>query len=251
VRQGSRYEDSSHPFQTVLSDSLSGLRAKYDGMLAPESMRLINRRLIDLVDGLVTEFQIGFYRKEIVNQSIWSVIHWIPGIHWIHNILIANDIDLKNMAGDADTANQAQIQSTKHPVSPMDSHGNTMNPRSSLSVIRSQTPGKDKPFAVLAFRDHGFGVHLNPTACFGSGDLGRELRLRRGRRGDLAPWIGATSMDGVHLLGHVERRGGREVLVIRAPEIDLEILLPIEDLTEEQRHYIEFGGQNSLFVAAA
>lgn len=252
VRKGSRYEDSSHPFQTVLSDSLSGLRAKYDGKLSPEAMRLINRRLIDLVDGLVTEFQIGYYRKEIVNQSIWAVIRWIPGIHWIYDVLIANDIDLKNLAGDADTANQAQIQSTKHPVSPMDSHGNTMNPRSTFGALRAESQTEEKPFAVIAFKDHGLGIHLNSSAFLGSGRrFGREMRLRRGRRGDSAPWVGGSSAEGIRLLGHIERRGGRDVFVVQAPEIDFELLLPIEDLTEEQRHYIEAGGQGSKIVAAA
>ena len=252
VRKGSRYEDASHPFQTVLSDSLSGLRAKYDGKLSPEVMRLINRRLIDLADGLVTEFQIGFYRKEIVNQSIWSVIRWIPGIQRIYEILIANDIDLKNLAGDADTANQAQIQSTKHPVSPMDIHGNTMNPRSTFSAMRTETQPEDKPFAVLAFTEDGLTIHLNQSAFFGSGrNLGREMRLRRGRRGESAPWVGGSSAEGIRLLGFIQRRGGRELFVIQAPEIDLELLLPIGELTEEQRHYIETGGQTSVMVEAA
>lgn len=252
VRKGSRYEDTSHPFQTVLTDSLSGLRAKYDGKLAPETMRLINRRLIDLADGLVTEFQIGFYRKEIVNQSIWAVIRWIPGIHWIYGVLIANDIDLKNLAGDADTANQAQIQSTKHPVSPMDSHGNTMNPRSTVTAMDSESPSEDKPFAVLAFTDDGLGIHLNPSSFSCSrGSLGREMRLRRGRRGDSAPWVGDSSNEGIRLQGFIQRRTGRDLFVIQAPEIDLELLLPISDLTVEQRQYIESGGQGSPRVEAA
>ena len=127
-----------------------------------------------------------------------------------------------------------------------------MNPRSTVTAMDSESPSEDKPFAVLAFTDDGLGIHLNPSSfsCSG-GSLGREMRLRRGRRGDSAPWVGDSSNEGIRLQGFIQRRTGRDLFVIQAPEIDLELLLPISDLTVEQRQYIESGGQGSPRVEAA
>lgn len=253
VRKGSRYEDSTRPYQTVLSDSLTGLRAKYDGKISSEAMRLINRRLIDLSDGLITEFRIGFLRKEIVNQSVWSVIRWLPGIEWIYDILLAHDIDLKNLAGDADTANQAQIQSTKHPVSPMDSHVVTMQPRTSLDAIQSEACTEDQSFAVLAFSSEGLGIQLNHPAFMDPGKPpGREIRLRplKGKGG--VNWIGdSTGVDGIPLRGRIERRSGRELLVIDALNAEIEFTIPLASLGDDQRRFLLFGEAPDLEADAA
>lgn len=241
VRKGSRYEDASRPYQTVLSDSLIGLRAKYDGKLSPEALRLINRRLLDLADGLVTEFVIGHQRKEIVNRSVWDVIRWIPGVQWLFDLFLANDIDLRNLTGEADTANQAQIQSTKHPVSPMDSHLETMAQRPSFDALRTPEQPPDKPFAVIAFNDEGIGIHFNQPAALGLAQH-REVRLRRGRRSDPAAWI-SEPFDPTHapLMGEVEWIEDQEFLVLKTAANARWLLLPTDSLNPEQRAYLGAG----------
>ena len=240
VRKHSCYEDPERPFQTVLSDSLAGLRAKYDGKLSPEAMRLINRRLIDLCDGLITEFIIGFYRKEIVNQSIWAIIRWMPGIHRLHQLLLENDIDLKNLCGDADTANQAQIQSTKHPVSPMDTHVTTMRPRSTFQALGSEIQSEDSPFAVFTVHNDSIDIHLNQSAFLGSGrSIGKVLRLHKAPKEAEVDWLGKAGTElEIKLTAHTECRRGVHFLVVEASEINLEILLPIDSLSPEQRECI-------------
>jgi hypothetical protein len=164
VRQGSQYENPARKFQTVLSDSLAALREKYNHRLSPETLRLINRRLIDLSDGLVFEFVVGARRKAIVNQSLWAVVHWLPFAEAIHTLFLQYGFDLKNLTGDADTANQAQIQSTKHPVSPMDVHGDTMQPRATIESLRGPDADQDQAFAVFVFFDNYVSLSFNRHA---------------------------------------------------------------------------------------
>ena len=251
VRKGSRYEDSDRPYQTVLSDSLQGLRAKYDGKLSPEALRLINRRLLDLVDGLITEFVIGYERKQIVNRSVWEVIRWVPGVNWLYDMFLANDMDLRNLTGEADTANQAQIQSTKHPVSPMDSHLETMTPKASFDALRTPDQPLNKPFAVLAFSDEGIGIHFNQPSRKGH-DLAREIRLRPGNPCEAAAWISEPSGPGqTQILGDLEWIQDEEFLVLKTEDQEELLLLPTDSLNSEQRAFLGRGHKTSGLARAA
>ncbi|QJD29227.1 class II glutamine amidotransferase domain-containing protein [Methylococcus geothermalis] len=256
VRQGSCYASASRPYQTVLSDSLAGLRAKYDGKLSPEVFRLINRRLIDLCDGLITEFVIGFRRKEIVNRALWDVIRWIPGASLVHEMLLRNGLDLTNLAGEADTANQAQIQSTKHPVSPVDIHTRTMVPRSTFDALRTEEQAPDDSFAVLVFSEHHLALHLNRHAVLEQ-PQGRvqEVVLKPGRGADRGKLV-SDSGDAPcgRFVGALERVDGEPCLVIDNRGSDLRMAVPLSSLSSEQQHYLAHHyriGSPSLLEAAA
>jgi hypothetical protein len=240
VRAGSCYVNPARPYQTVLSDSLQGLRAKHDKKLSPEVFRLINRRLIDLSDGLVTEFVIGYRRKEIVNRAIWEVIRWIPGANWLYEVFLRNDIDLKNLAGEADTANQAQIQSTKHPVSPMDIHIRTMEPRSTFDALRAEAQVPDESFAVLSFFGDHIGITLNRHALL---DMEKiripEIRLKPGRDGDRGRLVSDLDESRFgRFVGSLREVNGEECLVIDNRAMNLRMVLPIAGLSAEQRRYL-------------
>ena len=242
VRAGSCYVSPERPCQLVLSDSLTGLRAKYDRKLSSEMFRLINRRLIDLSDGLVTEFMLGYMRKQIVNQSIWSVIRWIPGAGALYDIFLRNDIDLRNLAGEADTANQAQIQSTKHPVSPMDFHGITMEPRSTFDALRSEEQAAHEPFAVLGFAEHGFVVTLNRGALLSLDQHRQEqIYLLPGNGKARGFWISPESGPGTsddRYFGYLDWVDDQECFVIENPALDLQLSLPLCSLNDDQRNYL-------------
>ena len=240
VRTGSCYVNPARACQTILSDSLTGLRAKYDKKLSSEMFRLINRRLIDLADGLITEFAIGYQRREIVNQSIWEVIRWAPGAAALYEVLLRNDIDLRNLAGDADTANQAQIQSTKHPVSPMDIHIQTMTPRSTFDALRGETQAVSEPFAVLAFSGDTIGITLNQSAqSFFKHSFARELRLKQGRGQECGKLVSEPVAEGGRFTGFVVQEGEEDCLVIENPVLDFRVSLPISGLEESQRRFLD------------
>ncbi|MFO1418650.1 MAG: hypothetical protein U1E83_08265 [Methylotetracoccus sp.] len=238
VRAGSCYVNASRPFQTVLSDSLAGLRAKYDRKLSPEVFRLINRRLIDLADGLVTEFVIGYQRREIVNQSIWDVIRWIPGASVLYEILRRNDIDLKNLAGEADTANQAQIQSTKHPVSPMDIHVHTMEPRSTFDALRSEQQTADESFAVLVFSEQHVGIHLNRHAMLDMGRIRRQEILLKPGSGEEHGKLVSDAAGADRFVGMLDSTAGEERLIVENRALDLRMAVPLNALNADQRSFL-------------
>ena len=251
VRAGSCYVSPDRPCQLVLSDSLGGLRAKYDCKLSSEMFRLINRRLIDLSDGLVTEFILGYMRKQIVNQSIWSVIRWIPGAGVLYEILLRNDIDLRNLAGEADTANQAQIQSTKHPVSPMDFHGITMKPRSTFDALRSEDHPASEPFAVLGFADQGFVITLNRGAML-SLDHNRQEQIYmlpgtgKAQGFWVSPEHGSERVE-ERYYGYLDWQDDQEWFVIENPVLDLHMSLQLSSLSNEQRQYLHQHATNVQF----
>lgn len=256
VRQGSCYVSASRPYQTVLSDSLAGLRAKYDGKLSPEVFRLVNRRLIDLCDGLITEFVIGFRRKEIVNRALWDVIRWIPGASLVYEVFLRNGLDLTNLAGEADTANQAQIQSTKHPVSPLDIHTRTMVPRSTFDALRTEEQAPDDSFAVLVFSEHHLALHLNRHAMLEQ-PQGRvqEVILKPGRGSERGRLISETGDAAAgEFVGTLDRIDGEPCLVIRNKTADLRMAVLLGSLNPEQRHYLlhhyHLGSPSHLEAAA-
>ncbi|TAN50685.1 MAG: hypothetical protein EPN21_08360 [Methylococcaceae bacterium] len=263
VRHGSYYMNRSErdhaakPYQTVLSDSLEPLRQKYEKKLSPETLRLINRRLIDLADGLVVEFVIGERRKALVNRAVWEVMRWIPGSFAIYQTLLNYGIDLMNLTGAADTANQAQIQSTKHPVSPMDIHVDTMAPRSVLESFNKSIPADDAAFAVFAFFDNAVSITFNPALGAQASRLHGGQSLSRAGRGNdrshlppqiwLQPGAGWESGTLVSVskdrtadkfIGGLRLIDGVEHLVIDNAKQDYRISLPTTLLSEEQRGFL-------------
>ena len=189
VRFNSKYMNKTaqdkiaRPYQSVLSDSLDDLRNYYQHQLSPETFRLINRRLIDLSDGLIFEFVVGNCRKEIINRAIWDVIKWLPGSVWIYHLALNYGIDLKYIIGDADTANQAQIQSTKHPVSPIDVNTKTMLPRpTNLAIENDQNSSQTPAFAILIFYENHIviQIHKHQDALLSQANT-TEIILRPGK----------------------------------------------------------------------
>lgn len=241
VRERSCYENVAHPYQTVLSDSLTGLRVRHDKKLSPEVFRLINRRLIDLADGLITEFVIGFRRREKVNKAIWEVVSWMPGATTIYRILLLNGIDLKNLAGQADTANQAQIQSTKHPVSPLDIHGETLQPRSTFDALRNEEQSPDQPFAVLVFSHDQLKVSLNRHAMLDMEENRiSEITLVPAKDQESGVWVGdSIPVTTGQFRGQLARIEDEDCLVIENPAIRLSMNLPLNSLDSAQRRFLE------------
>lgn len=246
VRQGSYYMNRSErdhaakPYQTVLSDSLEPLRQKYEKKLSPETLRLINRRLIDLADGLVAEFVIGQRRKALVNRAVWDVMRWIPGSSAIYQTLLNYGIDLMNLTGEADTANQAQIQSTKHPVSPMDIHVDTMAPRSVLESFNKSIPTDDAAFAVFAFFDNAVSITFNPANPANSqATPPPQIWLQPGVGWESGMLVSVgKDRKADKFTGGLRLIDGIEHLVIDNAKQDYRISLPTTALSEEQRVFL-------------
>ncbi len=248
VRANSRYMNQTpqdfkaRPFQTVLSDSLASLRKKYDQKLSPETLRLVNRRLIDLSDGLIFEFAVGAKRKEIVNQSVWEVIRWIPGSSWVYRIFLNHGMDLKQIIGDADTANQAQIQSTKHPVSPIDIDIETMEPRPTVNALISQEQAEeDQSFAILVFFENYISIVLSGYS-FQQGSHNRplEILLTPGRFSQQGKLVNAIKDDQAgKFTGFLQFVNGEECLVIDDVDNGTRIHLPTVNLGQDQREYLK------------
>jgi hypothetical protein len=243
VRNGSWYmnrteEDRlSRPFQSVLSDSLESLRKKYDRKLSPEIQRLINRRLIDLSDGLVFEFVVGLKRKNHVNRSIWMVISWLPGSHWVKLFLMQYGIDIQNIIGHAGTANQAQIQSTKHPVSPMDIRLDTMEPRSTYGSFSGQQKSSDDLLAVLVFFDDHLSINFNEQAMLNSGNTRfLEINLYPQCDGTLSSQINDPVAGEFN--GCIRRVSGKDHLLIENKLNDLQFSFLVSQLTHEQQQFL-------------
>ncbi len=243
VRAGSNYMNQSkvdelaHPHQLVLSDSLQSLRDTYQHRLSPLTFRLINRRLIDLSDGLLTEFVISLKRKNHVNQSIWHVIKWLPVAEWVRQLIMQQGIDIKNMIGNADTANQAQIQSTKHPVSPMDIETETLEPRPSQAIF-SETRHKeiDKLAVFTLYEDH-LSLLLNHESSLVFTDKQiTEIALypqQDGRLSSPAPAIKGWLFQAV-----IQRVAGDETLIIHNNKNDLSLNFKIQNLSQEQQQFL-------------
>jgi hypothetical protein len=246
VRHGSCYmnrnarDQAARPYQTVLSDSLEPLRRKYDRKLSPETLRLINRRLIDLADGLIVEFVLGERRKELVNQAVWEVVRWIPGAGWIYQALLAHGIDLMNLAGEADTANQAQIQSTKHPVSPMDIHVDTMAPRATLASFNQEIQVTGNSLGVFALHGDALSLTVEQAALPGKAALPpAEIRLKPGKGLDRHTLVSdSRDKQAGRFVGVLQRIDGEEHLVIANPRQHLCISLPLSCLPSEQRGFL-------------
>lgn len=248
VRNNSRYmnrsaqDHKSRPFQTVLSDSLESLRKKYDQRLSPETLRLINRRLIDLSDGLIYEFAVGAKRKEIVNHSVWEVIRWIPGSSWVYRVLLNHGLDLRQIIGDADTANQAQIQSTKHPVSPIDTDIETMEPRPTVDALISQDRAEeDQSFAILVFFENYISIVLNGYLMQqGEHSRPQEILLTPGRFSQRGKLVNAVKDDlAGKFTGFLQMIDGEEYLVIDDENNETRINLPTAHLGHEQREFLK------------
>ncbi len=251
VRQGSQYENPARPFQTVLSDSLAALREKYNHKLSPETLRLINRRLIDLSDGLVFEFVVGARRKAIVNQSLWDVARWLPFANAIHRLFLQYGFDLKNLTGDADTANQAQIQSTKHPVSPMDVHGETMEPRATVDALRGPDAAQDQSFAVFVFFDNYVSVSFNRHAMLQmDGRRTSEVLLGLGRGPSPVVDAADRSADSGFVWG-LRRIGGAEYFVLRHATDDFQMALPTAHFSPEQRQRLHEALNDDSYIDLA
>lgn len=248
VRYNSKYMNRSaqdiaaRPFQTVLSDSLEGLRQQYDQKLSPELLRLINRRLIDLSDGLIFEFVVGNQRKDIVNQSVWNVIKWLPGANWIYHLFLNYGIDLKRIIGDADTANQAQIQSTKHPVSPIDIGTETMQPKPTIdALISGQQSLDEQAFAILVFFEDRLAINLHGNRdSANNAPYTREILLKPGKFKEKGKLVNAIANDKIgNYLGVLRRIGDQEYLQISHDNEAQPISIPFAALTQEQQSFLK------------
>lgn len=244
VRHGSNYMNrnerdyAAHPNQLVLSDCLEFLRKQYDGQLSPEVLRLINRRLIDLCDGLIVEFVLGERRKALVNRAIWDVVRWLPGSTLLYQALLAIGIDLKNITGDADTANQAQIQSTKHPVSPMDFYVATMEPRKVLSSFNQQMPLQHQALSIITLHDDTLTIALNPLASQNA-DLPNLIRFHPGAGQDKGYLVDVPKYrrSGKYI-GILCMIDGEEHFVIKQTCGEYRLSLPTSYLVSEQLAYL-------------
>lgn len=230
-------DERAHPYQTVLSDSLHELRQKYHRKLSPETLRLINRRLIDLSDGLVYEFVVGSRRKDLVDQAIWQIMHWLPASGLIYRIFLHYGIDLKRITGDADTANQAQIQSTKHPVSPMDASTETMEPCPSFDALESQELliTGDQSFAILVFFDDYLSIRLTEPQ---GKNQPHEIMLFSGQGADRWQLV-STHRQEKRYHGELKRIKGKECLVIAHDEHDFYMSFPLSTLNPDQIHFLK------------
>lgn len=248
VRYNSKYmnrtaqDRTAKPFQTVLSDSLESLRQQYDKKLSPETLRLINRRLIDLSDGLIVEFVIGNHRKNMINQAVWHVIKWLPGASWIYHLGLNYGVDLKRIIGDADTANQAQIQSTKHPVSPIDIGTETMQSKPTIdALISNQHDLIEQAFAILVFFDNRLAINLYGPPDLPSHTIStREILLRPGKFREKGKLVNAVTHDKVgSYVGVLQRIGNQEYLKISDEKDKRRIInIPFEALTQEQQLFL-------------
>ena len=230
-------DKKARPYQLVLSDSLSSLRQQYDHRLSSEILRMINRRLIDLSDGLIVEFILGERRKAIIDRAVWDVIRWVPGAELIYQGLLAIGIDLKHIAGEADTANQAQIQSTKHPVSPMDIHLQTMQPRS------DQTPpaaavNAHQGLGLVALNNQEISIAINRAAP-GLSPAVHEIRLSAGAGKDRGTLVDAPKYRQTgKFIGVLQQIDGEEHFVVSNRLQDYEIRIPTVYLEEPQRLFL-------------
>ncbi|TAN65344.1 MAG: hypothetical protein EPN17_17180 [Methylobacter sp.] len=248
VRSNSKYmnrtaqDRAARPFQIVLSDSLEGLRQQYDQKLSPEVLRLINRRLIDLSDGLIFEFVVGNQRKDIVNQAVWDVIKWLPGANWIYHLALNYGVDLKCIIGDADTANQAQIQSTKHPVSPIDIGTETMQPKPTIdALISKQQSLNEQAFAILVFFENRIAINLHGNQDSpNNAAYAREILLRPGKFKEKGKLVNAVANDKTGKYQGVLRRiGDHEYLEISHDNDPQPISIPFAALTQEQQSFLK------------
>ncbi len=119
VREGSVFSKSKGTLdprepELVLSDAMSGLRARYDGRMSRTTLHWINRRLIDLSDGLVTEFVVGHRRAVIVSESTAELVKAVLG-DWLGERIV-KALHIEKIWVPGSTANGALIQSTEHPV---------------------------------------------------------------------------------------------------------------------------------------
>ncbi len=248
VRCNSRYmnrtaeDHKARPFQTVLSDSLESLRQQYDQKLSPEILRLINRRLIDLSDGLIFEFVVGNRRKDIINQAIWDVIKWLPGAAWIYHLGLNYGIDLKLIIGDADTANQAQIQSTKHPVSPMDIGTKTMQSKPTVEALLSEQKSlSEQSFAILVFFENQLAINLHGgSESPENAAHKREILLRPGKFREKGKLVSIKAHDKTgKYQGVIRIIDDQEYLQINSENSANSINIPIAALTPEQQLYLK------------
>ncbi len=247
VRDGSHFMNRTaadfiaRPYQIVLSDSLKALREKYDEKLSPEALRLINRRLIDLSDGIVFEFVVGARRKQLINESLWDLIKWMPGANGIYRMMRHYGIDLQNILGDADTANQAQIQSTKHPVSPMDINIETLSPRPTVDALISQEKvAEDQNFAVVVFYEHCLSISLNEHAGPNPEiNAAAEILLYPGKGKDRGKLISdADSPFNGQLTAILRRIKSQDHLLIHDQQREFQLAIPLASLDSKQQHYL-------------
>ena len=248
VRFNSKYMNRTtqdfvaRPFQSVLSDSLESLRHQYNQKLSPEVLRLINRRLIDLSDGLIFEFVVGNRRKDIVNQAIWEVIRWLPGANWIYHLALNYGIDLKAIIGDADTANQAQIQSTKHPVSPMDSSTETMLTKPTLTALsKEQEFLCEQAFVILVFFENQLSINLQGhTALPDHESHAQTIYLKPGKFSEKGLLVSALTNDkALRYQGILSLIDNQEYLQISQDNGLQTLNIPIATLTPEQHYYLK------------
>jgi hypothetical protein len=247
VRCNSKYMNQTtqdfiaRPFQSVLSDSLESLRQQYNHKLSPEVLRLINRRLIDLSDGLIFEFVVGNRRKDIVNQSIWEVIKWLPGANWIYHLALNYGIDLKCIIGDADTANQAQIQSTKHPVSPMDSSTETMLSKPVITALRTEKESLyEQDFVILIFFENQISINLQGHLTLPNQESqAQSIYLKPGKFSEKGMLVNAITNDkAVSYQGTLSIIDNQEYLQINHDKGLQTLNIPIAALTPEQHYYL-------------
>jgi hypothetical protein len=231
----------ARPFQSVLSDSLESLRQQYNHKLSPEVLRLINRRLIDLSDGLIFEFVVGNRRKDIVNQSIWEVIKWLPGANWIYHLALNYGIDLKCIIGDADTANQAQIQSTKHPVSPMDSSTETMLSKPVITALRTEKESLyEQDFVILIFFENQISINLQGHLTLPNQESqAQSIYLKPGKFSEKGMLVNAITNDKAgSYQGTLSIIDNQEYLQINHDKSLQTLNIPIAALTPEQHYYL-------------
>ena len=248
VRFNSKYMNKTaqdkiaRPYQSVLSDSLDDLRNYYQHQLSPETFRLINRRLIDLSDGLIFEFVVGNCRKEIINRAIWDVIKWLPGSVWIYHLALNYGIDLKYIIGDADTANQAQIQSTKHPVSPIDVNTKTMSPRPiTLPIENNQNSSQTSAFAILIFYENHIAIQIHKHQVSQLTQVhDTEIILHPGKFRDKGRLVSSLNNKGQHnYQGVLTQINEQEYLDISDDKQEHLVSIPMRHLTVAQHDFLK------------
>lgn len=241
VRAGSHYmnrndnDRKARPNQLVLSDSLVALRQQYDHKLSSETLRLINRRLIDLSDGLIVEFILGEARKALIDRAVWDVIRWMPGSMLLYQALLATGIDLMNITGEADTANQAQIQSTKHPVSPIDIHLQTMNPRDSVGAEFAEV---HQGLGLISLGNDEINIAVNRVVP-GQSPAVSEIKLHPGAGKDRGTLVDIPKFrQAGKFVGVLKMMEGEEYFVIDNQQQCYQLCLPTAYLDEPQRQFL-------------
>lgn len=214
VREDSAYvrkpdPASKAPQQLVLQSRLQSLIHRYNGKVSSQVLEMINSRLIDLVDGMVPEFMIGYYRARIVSESVLVKCQSLFGKTLGRWIAHAAGVEKLWVLGQ--TPNGALVQSTAHPVSEHMSGSAALSerdPRSERSDIEVLTFDYTAGAFHLEYFQHGkmheMWFRRDAANRFVSSD-GREVEI--------------LEENGIKVAAF--RVGGGQRIVVEAPEIQM------------------------------